>query len=512
MTRFKKSISLSIIIAVFAFISISLADTQKKITILHTNDIHGHFTPDEAIWLDNNPPIGGFAAIDHYVRLQRADAGRSLLLDAGDVMTGNLISKKKYKGAYGGALIEMMNIIGYDCMVIGNHEFDSQGDDISPITNIKILEKIADFPILCANMIDSSGNHFSDKHYKIFEINDLKVGIIGVTYHQMRGMVSPDDLGGFYSTDPAAKINDIVTEIDDPTDLIIVLSHLGYGKDIELAKKIKYVDVIIGGHTHTRLEQPEKVNGVLVLQAGSYSHNLGRLDLTVSDDSVVSYSGRLISTLVKDNTKAQPQLQKLIDRFAKEINKEFAVVIGHLKYDWRCTYQSESSVGNDLTDMPRNITGADIALLNSGGIRKDISAGPITKKDINELLPFQNYVETFELTGEEIKNIVKENARAQGFGTHGILQLSGLTYKWKLDGKSVLVSDIIINGKPLQSDQVYKIASVDYINANYETYYGVKPRSIYNTGRIISDVIIEAILEIRTLQHPPLLNRVKRLN
>lgn len=499
MKNITRNVLLFLIVAILSLAACAPANTPREITILHTNDIHGHFTPDPASWLEGNPPVGGFAAMDYYIQAERADAGNSLLLDAGDIMTGNLICKKKYEGAYGGALIEMMNMIGYDCMTIGNHEFDDQGNDLSAIENIHKLEQLANFPFLCANMIDSSGNDFGTPHYEIYEINGLRIGVIGITYHQMLGMASAENLEGFYTTDPAEKVNEIVGYIDDKTDLLIVLSHLGYENDIELAKHIDNVDVIVGGHSHTRLTEPDKVNGVLIVQAGSYNHNLGRLDLTVAGDTVQSYSGRLITPMV-EGTQAQPELQALIDSFAVLIETEYGAIIGQLDQDWRNAYSEECNVGDWLTDAMRKQTGADIAFLNSGGIRANIPAGPISKKDIFELLPFQNYLETFEVTGEELKSIVQENANAQRLETHGILQLSGLTYGWKKTGDNIKVSNIKINGKPIEDSKTYTIASVDYVISNYNRYYGVEPRDIHNTGKILADVIIDEIIKTGTIE------------
>ncbi|MCP4581519.1 MAG: hypothetical protein GY839_07850, partial [candidate division Zixibacteria bacterium] len=256
------------------------AKGPQPITILHTNDMHGHFVPDEASWLDDRPLVGGFVALDHYVRRARMEASNTLLLDAGDLMTGNLICDMEYKGAEGGALLEMMNMIGYDGMVYGNHEFDK------PIANALNLAKIADFPILCANLADSQGTAFGSPAYNIYSSGGLKVGVIGITYHQMAGMAKPDNLDTFHSSEPAEAVNDLVAKIDDSTDLIIVLSHLGYGADQELAGQINNVDLIIGGHSHTRIQFPEVVNKVLIVQAGSYTQNLGRLDLVVAGDTV----------------------------------------------------------------------------------------------------------------------------------------------------------------------------------------------------------------------------------
>jgi len=266
----------------------------------------------------------------------------------------------------------------------------------------------------------------------------------------------------------------------------------------------------VGGHSHSRLEQPEKVNGVIIAQAGSYTHTLGRIDLAIAGDTVQSYSGKLISPLA-EGIQAQPKLQALIDSFAVMIETEYGAVIGELKEDWRRTYRSESNVGNWLTDALRRATGADIAFINSGGIRKDISAGPITKKDIYEMLPFQNYLETFKVTGAELRAIIQENANAEGLETHGTLQLSGVSYSFRKDNETVIVSELMVDGVPVDDSKVYTIASLDYVNANCDKYLGIKPRELHNTGKILADVIIEAIVDAHIVESPAE-KRITRLN
>jgi len=464
----------------------------QQITILHTNDIHGHFVPETATWLDDRPLVGGMVALDHYVRQARTEAPNNLLLDAGDLMTGNLICDMEYKGAEGGALIEMMNMIGYDGMVYGNHEFDK------PIANARNLAPIADFPILSANLVDSMGNNFAKAKYKIHDCQGLKVGVIGITYHQMVGMAKPDNLMGFYTIEPAGVVNDIVAEIDAPTDLIIVLSHLGYDNDIELAGQINNVDLIVGGHSHRRIQFPELVNGVLIVQAGSYAQNLGRLDLVVAGDTVQSYDGKLISTFV-EGIEPQPELEAFADSFATIIDEEYGAEIGRLAADLKSEYQTESNVGDWLTDIIRRETKSDVAFINSGGIRKDMAAGPVTIRDIAEMLPFQNYIETFKCTGEELMTILTENARAEGLKTHGILQVSGVTYSWKMQGDDVKLVEVKVDGKKLKVDRIYKIAGIDYVNANHARYYKIEPRELNNTGLEISNIVVEAVKKAKSI-------------
>ncbi len=498
-----KRINFAAAIIMVSLLSIGCSERPQPVTILHTNDMHGHFLPWPA--LRDKPPIGGFAALDHYVGRERKIDPRALLLDCGDLMTGNLICNIEFKGAEGGALIEMINIIGYDGMVFGNHELDK------PISNLRKFMEIAEFPFICANFTDSAGNDFTREKYHIYNLGGVKVGVIGVTYHRMAGMADPENLEGFNSTDPAEAINRIIPELDPQTDLIVVLSHLGIEADRELAQKIKGVDIILGGHSHTRLDQPEKVNGILICQTGSHARYLGKLTLQVAGDSIYSWHDTLIAMVI-DNIKPDTTLQALIDSMAGIIEGKFGAVIGTLASDWETAYQSESNIGNWVTDMLRAKTGVDIAIVNSGGIRKRIPAGPITLRDVYEMLPFDNYVSFFDCSGNDLQKIFASNADAEaGERSYGSLQISGATYAYRMENGTPILSDLKVGGKRLDPNKTYRIATIDYVIANADKYFKMTPTNVKETNRLLSDLIVECIKEAGVIDSR-VEGRIKRKN
>jgi 2',3'-cyclic-nucleotide 2'-phosphodiesterase (5'-nucleotidase family) len=469
----------------------SCAEQPKQITLLYTNDIHAHFLPAPA--LRDKPPLGGFVALDYYVRQQRGLAPNSLLLDAGDLMTGNLICDMDYKGAEGGILIEMMNMIGYDGRVFGNHDCDKQ------IGNLRRMNELANFPTICANFKDSLGRDFTHEQYHIYNINGVRVGVIGITYHPMAGMANPASLMGFNSLDPIETANNIIPQIDSLTDIIILLTHVGIENDRELARNTKGADVIIGGHSHTRLDTAEVINGVLIVQAGSYARYLGKLDLSVAGDSIVTHKDTLIALTVKD---LQPnlKLQAIVDSFATEIDAKFAVPIGTLKNDWKAGKGPESNVGSWLAEAIRAKTDADVGIVNSGGIRRDIPAGPITLRDVYEMLPFDNYVTSFTCTGAELLKIFGGEVEGEaGSANHGALQISGAKYAFRMkDGKTEIV-EISVGGRKLDPAQNYKVTTIDYIILNKDKYLHFDPQNITGTETLMSDMIIEAIKNAKVI-------------
>lgn len=469
----------------------SCAEQPKHITLLYTNDMHAHFLPAPA--LRDKPPLGGFVALDYYVRQQRGLAPNSLLLDAGDLMTGNLICDMDYKGAEGGILIEMMNMIGYDGRVFGNHDCDKQ------ISNLRRMNELADFPTICANFKDSMGRDFTQELYHIFNIYGVRVGVIGLTYYPMAGMANPASLLGFNSLDPIETANRIIPQIDSITDIIVLLTHIGIENDRELARKTVGADVIIGGHSHSRLDTAEVVNGVLIVQAGGYARYLGRLDLTVAKDCVVNHKDTLIALTVKD-LQPNPRLQAIVDSFATEIDAKFAVPIGTLKSDWKAGRGPESNVGSWLAEAIRAKTGADVGIVNSGGIRRDIPAGPITLRDIYEMLPFDNYVTSFTCTGADLLKIFGgEVENEAGSANHGALQISGAKYAFRMkDGKTEIV-EALVGGKKLDPVKSYKVTTIDYVILNKDKYLHFDPRNIQGTETLMSDMVIEAIKQAKVI-------------
>jgi 5'-nucleotidase / UDP-sugar diphosphatase len=473
--------------------------TPAKITILHTNDMHGAYLPTVATWEKEKPMVGGFTALDYYVRQERAKSPNSLLLDAGDLMTGTLICDMKYEGVYGGALMHMMDLIGYQGWVFGNHDFDKGAD------NLRSMIKLAKFPVYCANFekMDEASNQpklFADEPYHIYKINGLRVGVIGLTYYPMAGMVAPEKLDGYNSTNPYSTAMKYVSKIDSITDLIIVLSHLGIEPDRELAKSTKGIDLIVGGHSHTRLDTLERVNGVLIAQTGSNCRNLGRIDLIVAGDSVMAYTSKLIPMYVGGITP-DPTIAGLVDSFKAVIDKEYAVVIAQLQDKWETQYRTESNIGDWFADAMRNRMKTDVAFLNSGGIRKNLDAGPVRKMDIYEILPFDNKIVTFNLSGAELVKIAGHNVGLEKDSYNGSLQIAGLSYVWQGENDNPKLISVSVNGIPIDTSKIYTVCSIDYVaDANAEKYLGLKIVDIKSTDMGLTQLILEAVENAGTIQ------------
>lgn len=458
-----KNIYKTILILNFILFNIVAFSQPKKITILHTNDMHASFLPHEAFWVKDSikPLVGGFtelyAKVDSIRKIKP-----SILLDAGDVMTGNPITEYKYKNAYGGALFEMMNMIGYDAWCPGNHDLDISQE------NFIALTKIAKFPTLSANLVNKKNKrHLNNKDFTIINKGGLKIGLVGIMSQDLYSLVNQNNLKGIKVLSPEETLQKLINKIDDKTDIIIALTHQGYEYDSVLATKITGLDLIVGAHSHTRLRSPKQVNGVLIVQAGSNCENLGEIDIEVEDDRIVSYNGRLIQ-LWYNSDRDKNRLSKFVDSLKQVIEKDYNEVIAELETDW-IRRNGESNIGNFITDAQRIAVHADVAFMNNHGIRKDAPKGRLTRMDLFEILPFRNVLTVFQLSGKEIKNIVEYIIREKS-----PVQTSGIKCEYRNSNGKIEFINFEIGNKPIIDEKYYVCTANDYFVGESMRYLGTE--------------------------------------
>ena len=474
------------------------------IVIFHTNDLHAHFLPEEASWRSDHALIGGFEAIEQTLERERGTVGPSLYLDGGDFMTGTPISDMEHMGVKGGAIVEFYNLISLDAMAIGNHEFDHSLD------NLKQQFRMANFPILGANLHDADGNLFTGEAYRIFEVGEVRVGVIGITTDALGSLLNRASYPGIRIDTGVETLERLVPEIDPQTDLILVLSHEGIGTDREIAEQVEGIDIIVGGHSHTRIEEGEWVNGVLIVQAGGNGRYLGRASLTVRDDHIEKAECILIPTLAGD-ADGSTAVRALTENYEKKIIEIFGAVIAQASAHLGRGRSGESELGNWLADRMREIAEADVALVNSGGIRSDIRSGPVTRLDIQAVLPFSNALCTFHCTGEDLLAFALHNAKAEAEGTHGILQISGLEYSWTRKDGDIEIFVALVNGLPVDPAKEYKVTSVDYVAVSQpDKYLGFEPGEMEYMSGTLTTQVMEAVEKLGKID-PPGTGRIREV-
>ncbi|MBN2379446.1 5'-nucleotidase C-terminal domain-containing protein [candidate division WOR-3 bacterium] len=455
---------------------------RDKLTIVHINDTHGQIEPVKA---KDGSEYGGFARVAYVADSLETEAeaeGRGFLfLHAGDVLQGPPISNM-HKGKLD---FELLNEMGLDVMVVGNHEFDFGQ------TNLSELVTEAEFPILSANVFYEHGDFLVEQYE---EYGRQYLVVVGLTTPGTPFGTHPDNVKGLVFASPDTAITDLIENKKyGEKDLIVALTHLGYYEDSLLAEQVPEVDLIVGGHSHTVLEEPREVNNALIVQAGARTVYLGKLEVEVKKGRIVDWEYDLI--LLSDSIPEDPGMAARIAEEAKVVDEKMGQPVGKTEVALVPGFteaKDEMSLGDLLARLMQEETGADFAFFNQGGVRSTIFPGDITMKDILTALPFANTVVTMELTAEQVEELLNFNM-AHGPHSGGTLHLAGVEYDIE-DSSAV---NIRICGQPIEKDRTYKIATNSFLAAGGDGYEVLKQGSgIYDTGTVDYTLLISYIEKV----------------
>ena len=506
--------------SLFALVAGS-AQAEYALTILHTNDFHSRIEPinkyDSGCNAEDNAEgkcFGGSARLDTAVQARRSmveDAGGNVLLvDGGDQFQGTLFYTY-YKGK---AAAELMNKIGYDAMTVGNHEFDD-GPEV-----LRGFMDAIEFPILLANADVSNEPQLAGvlKPSTVIEKGGEKIGLVGLTPEDTPDLASPGPNITF--SDPISALTAQVEALQaQGVNKIIALSHSGYVVDLEVAKNVAGIDVIVGGHSNTYLSNtaenaagpyPTWVDGpdgnkTAIVQAYAYGKFLGELNVVWNDDgTLASAEGE---PLVMDNNVAEnpdllariAELAGPLDEIREEVVAETAAPIDGDRANCRV---KECEMGNLVADaMLERVRdqGIDIAIMNSGGLRASIDAGPVTMGEVLTVLPFQNLLSTFELKGSDVVAAL-ENGVSQVEEVKGRFpQVAGLRYSWDPavapnEGRIQTV-EVMLDGHwaAIDPDGVYGVVSNDFLRKGGDGYavFAENAMKAYDFGPNLENVVAE---------------------
>ncbi|WP_282169195.1 bifunctional metallophosphatase/5'-nucleotidase [Ruegeria atlantica] len=493
-----------------------MAFAEYKLTILHTNDFHSRFEPinkyDSGCGDEDNAEgkcFGGSARLVTAVEEARGRAENSILVDGGDQFQGSLFYTY-YKGK---VAAEFMNKLGYNAMTVGNHEFDD-GPEV-----LRGFIDSVDFPVLMSNADIADEELLTNKIKKstVIEVGGEKIGLIGLTPIDTDELASPGPNISFSDPVPAVQ-----AEVDKLTgegvNKIIVLSHSGYGVDQRVAQETTGVDVIVGGHSNTYLSNtsdkaagpyPTVVNGVQIVQAYAYGKFLGELNVTFDDDgNVVEAAGE---PLIMDNTVTEDQAA--LDRIAElavpldEIrNKVVANSADAIEGDRAICRVQECQMGNLVADaMLARVAdqGVKIAIANSGGLRASIDPGDVTMGEVLTVLPFQNTLSTFEISGQGVIDAL-ENGVSQVEEVKGRFpQVAGLTFTWDpavAPNEGRIAEVMVADGDgfvPIDPAATYLVVTNNYVRNGGDGYkmFSGDDKNAYDFGPDLADVTAEYLAE-----------------
>ncbi|MBO9451387.1 5'-nucleotidase C-terminal domain-containing protein [Tropicibacter sp. R16_0] len=491
-----------------------MAAADYKLTILHTNDIHSRIESinkyDSTCKADDEAEgkcFGGVARIKTMVDSKRAELADEnvLLLDAGDPFQGSLFYTT-YKGA---AEAEFMEAIGYDVMAVGNHEFDD-----GPAGLAAFVDAVS-FPVISGNLDLSSSAELKDrvKNHVVLEVGGQKIGIISALATDTVETSSPGKDVVFQDEIESLKADVAALEAEG-VNIIIALNHVGLAKDLEIAAAVPELDLVIGGHSHTLLANthdraagpyPTMVGDVPVVQAYAYSKFLGEITLTFDDagnvtsaegepillDASVTPDADIAARVAEMGAPIEEMKQRVVAEAATPIEGDRAV----------CRVQ-ECQMGNLVADaMLERVAdqGATIAIANAGGLRASIDAGEVTMGEVLTVLPFQNTLSTFEITGQTVIDAL-ENGVSQVEEVKGRFpQVSGLTFTWdpSVAPNEGRISDVMVASEdgfvPIDPAATYLVVTNNYVRNGGDGYkmFAGDDKNAYDYGPDLADVTAE---------------------
>ncbi|MDQ7100789.1 MULTISPECIES: bifunctional UDP-sugar hydrolase/5'-nucleotidase UshA [unclassified Serratia (in: enterobacteria)] len=502
-------------------------DKTYAITILHTNDHHGHF------WQNDHGEYGLGAQktlVDGIRQEVAAQGGSLLLLSGGDINTGVPESdlqdaEPDFRG---------MNLVGYDAMAIGNHEFDN------PLSVLRQQEKWATFPLLSANIYQKSTGQRLFKPYALFDKQGIKIAVIGLTTDDTAKIGNPEYFTDMEFRVPAQEAKQVVEQLrkDEKPDVIIAATHMGHydnGEhgsnapgDVEMARSLPagYLDMIVGGHSQDPVCMagdnrkqadyvpgtpcsPDRQNGTWIVQAHEWGKYLGRADFEFRNGELKLVHYQLIPVNLKkkvekaDGTSERvyytqqiaedPTMMKLLTPFQEKGKAQLGVKIGSvngkLEGDRSKVRFVQTNLARVMLAAQRERADADFAVMSGGGVRDSIESGDITYKNVLKVQPFGNTLVHVDMKGSEVEQYLAVVANMKP-DSGAYAQFANVSLV--ADGKGV--SEVKINGQPLQADKTYRMATLNFNALGGDGYPKLDGLPSYvNTGFIDAEVLKQYI-------------------
>ena len=450
----------------------------KKLTILHSNDLHGDFLAEHI----DSGLVGGVSMLSGYISKVRNEEKNVIYAIAGDMFRGSIIDSE-FKGL---STIEIMNLLTPDVVTIGNHEIDYG------LAHLLFIEKCANFPIINANMyLNSNGSRLFHSHI-VIEIDGIKILFIGVLTEDVLNATKQDELIG-----KLIDVRDPVNEIRKVTDayrtkdidLTILLTHIGFENDKALAAALAddyAIDLIIGGHSHTLLEEPCVMAGIPIVQAAVGTAQIGRFDILFDSfhNRIDSYTWELIP-ITEDRCPRDEALEALISRYKEETDSKYGKILTRFP----CTYthpcrNRETQIGDLLADAMKEQLGVDLAMICSGSLRRETLGSIVTFQDFMEVYPYSTSVVGIHLTGVQLRKIMTYLMRDEAIADNSSLTCFQFSkgFFCEYDCSTHSIMQLKMNGEEIRDDDVFQVALESYHYKCSEESIGITAEEIEKNG------------------------------
>jgi 5'-nucleotidase / UDP-sugar diphosphatase len=451
----------------------------RKLTILHSNDMHGDFFAE--VRGAEGKLSGGLALLSGYINRVRQEEQHVLYVISGDMVQGNIIDTE-YRGI---STIEIMNYLAPDVVALGNHEFDYG------VPHMLFLEKMANFPLINANMYIKPYNKRLMRPYYIIQKAGLRILFIGlITEKILHELLRDERIASFIGLNDAREEVGRITNAyqDADMDLTVLLTHIGFDADLELATSLKPewgVDMIIGGHSHTVLSEPAIANGILIAQAGVGTEQVGRFDIQVDDttNKVLDWQWKLVP-IIEDIAEPDRDLQNYINSFKEVVDRKYKTII--CKFGEKLTHPTrleETTLGNLTADAIAEMIGVDLALAGSGTIRLKELGPLVTLDGFLACYPFEEALMQIMVTGSQLRRAFAHFMRPENRTGQGeCYQVSRGTQAVYNEVERKLES-LALRGQPVEDERVYSVCLSIFHLRNTQSFLNLTTEEVAQFAR-----------------------------
>ena len=423
-----------------------------KLNILHMNDVHGAVEPTLDPTVSEDSPVGGIAYSAAIIEQEKAkNPEGTLTLNAGDIAEGTMVSYM----TKGRIISDTMKQIKFDAIALGNHDFEWGQEALGTIV------QDLDAPVVAANVVKTSDGSVIDgaKPYIMKDIKGVKVAIIGLDTCETERYIEKEKLEGLRFENEIDTAKKYVPEVKDKgADLVVVLSHLGFDADKELASKVDGIDVIVGGHSHTELPEGFKQGETIIVQAGSQSRYVGNLELQIDPNTkkIIQNQAKLIPVITKD-LQPDKQVMDILTPFLQDTERQGNQVMGTATEDLHYGHKDCKVLNQIFADSILDASGAEIGLCSSRILRGNVKAGEVPYKELYSALPFTSEkFYTVKTTGDKVLEEIESRIVDGG---RGISVPAGFKYEYDPslpEGRRV-TSATLSNGAPLDPEKEYTV-------------------------------------------------------
>ncbi len=465
----------------------------KKLTLLHSNDLHGDFTAEQV----DSRLLGGVSLLSGYVQQTRQQEECVLYAISGDMFRGSLIDSE-FKGV---STIEIMNMLTPDVATLGNHEIDYG------LGHLLFLEKCARFPIINANLYIKSNHARLFRSHILQQIGGMKILFIGILTQEVLAKVKSEALIGSLVDvhEAAAEVGKICDSYrTEDVDLTVLLTHIGLESDKELAALLNPawgVDLIIGGHSHSLLQTPCIVSGIPIVQAASGTDQIGRFDLVVDTqrNALHSYTWQLVP-IDSSHCPRDMALEQVLHRYQTATDAKYNRYITRFS---RCythpRRDRESQLGRLFADILKDTLGLDVMLFGSGSLRRERMGPIVTYRDLIEMFPYDETILRLTLTGAQLKQALAHIFRPECLlpDAHGESYQFSSGLQVVVDLAQKAITALTYQGQPIEDDRLFAVGLQNYHYENLEAFFSLNPAEVstHQPPRIVAASSIGVIEE-----------------